>query len=310
MFLAMASPAHALDIQGHRGARGLLPENTLPAFARALEIGVTTLELDCGLTKDGVAVIAHDRALNPDLTRDASGRWLAGVGPAIRDLTYDELRQYDVGRIRPGTQYAARFARQQALDATRIPKLADLFALVREQGNERVRFNIETKLSPLAAAETAAPEVLARALIDAVRQAGMEKRATIQSFDWRTLQVVQKEAPAIPTAYLTTVHGSPYNVTPGSLSPWTAGFQVSDHGGSIPRTVKAAGGAIWSPAHSELTQKQVREAQALDLKVVPWTVNSEPDMKRLIEWGVDGIISDYPDLLKKVATASPRQSER
>jgi glycerophosphoryl diester phosphodiesterase len=304
----MTSSAHALDIQGHRGARGLAPENTLPAFARALEIGVTTLELDCGLTKDGVVVIAHDRALNPDFTRDAHGRWLEGAGPAIRELTYEELQRYDVGRIRPGTPYAQRFARQQALDGTRIPRLADLFALVRERGDARARFNIETKLSPHASGETAPPEVLAQALIEVVRKAGMEARVTIQSFDWRTLQVVQKEAPAIPTVYLTAVKSSPRNVAPGS--EWTAGFQVSDHGGSIPRTVKAAGGAVWSPAYGELTQDALREAQALGLKVVPWTVNREADMKRLIEWGVDGIISDFPDVLKKVANARGGKSER
>jgi len=304
----MTSSAHALDIQGHRGARGLLPENTLPAFTRALEIGVTTLELDCGLTKDGVVVIAHDRALNPDFTRDAHGRWLESAGPAIHDLTYSKLRRYDVGRIRPGTPYAQRFARQQARDGTRIPKLADLFALVRERGDASVRFNIETKLSPLAPGETAPPDVLAKALIEAVAQAGMETRVTIQSFDWRTLQVVQKEAPSIATAYLTAVKSSPRNVAPGS--PWTAEFHVADHGGSIPRTVKAAGGAVWSPAYGELTQDELREAQALGLKVVPWTVNSEADMKRLIEWGVDGIISDYPDVLKKVATARGGKSER
>jgi glycerophosphoryl diester phosphodiesterase len=308
LFLAMTSSAYALDVQGHRGARGLLPENTLPAFARALEIGVTTLELDCGLTKDGVVVIAHDRALNPDFTRDAGGRWIESAGPAIHDLTYSELRRYDVGRIRPGTPYAQRFARQQGLDGMHVPRLSDLFLLVRERGDERLRFNIETKLSPLAPGETAPPDVLAKALIEAVRQAGMETRVTIQSFDWRTLQVVQKEAPAIPTVYLTAVKSSPRNVAPGS--PWTAGFQVSDYGSSIPRTVKAAGGAAWSPAYGELTLDALREAQALGLKVVPWTVNSEADMKRLIEWGVDGIISDYPDVLKKVATARGGKSER
>ena len=199
----MALPALALDVQGHRGARGLLPENTLPAFARALDAGVTTLELDCGLTRDGVVVITHDPALNPDITRDASGRWLKRKGPAIWHLTHEELQRYDVGRHQAGFDYAQRFARQQPVDGTRIPRLADLFALVRAAGHHSVRFNIETKISPLAPDETATPEVLTRALLGAIRSAGMEARVAIQSFDWRTLQLVQNEAPAIPTVYLT-----------------------------------------------------------------------------------------------------------
>jgi len=298
----MSLSAHALDIQGHRGARGLLPENTLPAFARALELGVDTLELDCGVTKDGIVVIAHDPALNRDFARDAAGRWLEGATPAIHELTYAELARYDVGRLKPGTDYAKRFPRQQAVDATRIPALADLFDLVRAGANAKVRFNIETKLSPLEPRQTLQPEAFAQALLAAIRKAGMESRVTIQSFDWRTLAVVQKAAPSIPTVYLTAETTSPHNVPrDASASPWTAGHQLSAHSGSVPRMIKAAGGAIWSPYHNDLTRERLQEAHALGLKVVVWTVNSEADMRRLIDWGVDGIISDYPDLLVKVA---------
>ncbi len=99
--------AHPLfDLQGHRGARGLRPENTLAAFAHALSIGVTTLELDTAVTLDGVVVVSHDSELNPDITRDASGRWLAQPGPAIFALTFAELQRFDVGRTRPGSAYA------------------------------------------------------------------------------------------------------------------------------------------------------------------------------------------------------------
>jgi glycerophosphoryl diester phosphodiesterase len=297
--MLVTSSACALDLQGHRGARGLLPENTLPAFERALELGVTTLELDCGVTQDGIVVISHDRTLNPDIVRDAAGRWLDPPTPALRELTLEALQRYDVGRLRPGTAYAKRFSRQHALDGTHIPTLEALFDLVRTRGDTRIRFNIETKLSPVAAEETVAPEVFVRAVLGVIHKARVEKRVTIQSFDWRTLRLVQSEAPGIPTAYLSAERTSPHNVAPPSQ--WTAGFQVSDYGGSLPRTIKAAGGTIWSPYHADLTQEALREAQALGLKVIAWTVNSEPDMRRLLEWGVDGIISDYPDLLAEVA---------
>ncbi len=222
--LGWCASAAAFDLQGHRGARGLAPENTLPAFARALGVGVTTLELDVGLTRDGVLVISHDTALNPDLARGPDGRHLEARGPLIHRSTLAELQAYDVGRIKPGSRYAATFAQQQPMDGTRIPRLADLFDLVRRARNTEVRFDIETKLSPLAPDETAAPEVMARALIHAVREAGVASRTTIQSFDWRTLQVVQKEAPEIPTAYLSAQQSWLDNIgasKPGP-SPWTA----------------------------------------------------------------------------------------
>lgn len=298
----MTAPAYSLDLQGHRGARGLLPENTLPAFARALAIGVTTLELDIGLTRDGVVVVSHDRVLNPDITRGPDGRWLSRPGPAIHALTYDELQAYDVGRINPGSAYAARFARQQPVDGTRIPALAEVFALARKAGNDAVRFNIETKLSPLQPEQTASPEALAHALITLIKKENMSGRATIQSFDWRTLAIVQQQAPDIATVYLTAQQNFTDNILADkAASPWMPGLHVGRFGGSIPRLVKAAGGAVWSPSYTEISADSVNEAHSLGLKVVVWTVNNDADMRRMMGWRVDGIISDYPDLLRKVA---------
>lgn len=296
-----AAASQALDIQGHRGARGLAPENTLPAFASALALGVSTLELDCAITRDDVVVVSHDPALNPDITRGPGGKWLQLTGPAIRSLTYRELQGYDVGRINSASTYAQRWPEQRPVDGTSIPRLADLFALVRKSGNATVRFNIETKISPLAPEETTGPEDFARKLVAAIREGGMSGRAAIQSFDWRTLAVVQREAPEIPTVYLTSVSGFMDNIQATGDSPWTAGHRARDHGGSIPRMIKAAGGAVWSPYQGDLTRETIREAQTLGLKVVAWTMNEPTGMRRLIEWGVDGIISDRPDLLRKVA---------
>ena len=297
-----AAASQALDLQGHRGARGLAPENTLPAFGRALGIGVTTLELDCAVTKDGVVVVSHDSTLNPDITRGPDGMWLEGEGPPIRNFTYDELARYDVGRIRPGSAYEKRFSQQLPVDGARMPRLADVFALVRKSGNDTVRFNIETKISPLHPERTATPETFARAFIAVIRKEKMEKRVTIQSFDWRTLAVVQQEAPEISTVYLTAQQSFMDNIQAGQReSAWTAGLRIHDFDGSIPRMVKAAGGAVWSPYSGETTREQVKEAQALGLKVVVWTLNEPAEMRRMIEWGVDGVISDYPDRLRKVA---------
>lgn len=275
--VAPALSAQAFDLQGHRGARGLAPENTLPGFAAALAVGVSTLELDAGVTRDGVVVIHHDRRLNPDVARGPDGRWIEAPGPLLRELSYSALRRYDVGRLRPGSAYAAQFPEQRGLDGVRIPRLSDLFALVRKAGNHTVRFNIETKLSPAAPAETLPPRAFARALIAEVRAAGMAARTTVQSFDWRTLRVVEQEAPEIATAYLTGRRRD---------------------GGSQPLSVHKAGGRIWSPSYHELDSAALVEARRLGLKVVPWTVNDPGFIARFLDLGVDGLITDYPDRVR------------
>lgn len=266
--LLIPTMALALDVQGHRGTRGHLPENTLAAFKRALELGVTTLELDTGITRDGVVVVHHDRRLNPDVARGPDGQWVKAPAPTLYSLSFAELQRYDVGRIRPGSEYAQRFPHQQPIDGTRIPKLAELFALA---GPTKVRFNIETKLLPSHPEETVGPERFARALIGEIRKAGLERRTTIQSFDYRTLKIVEREAPEIETVYLTE----------------------AEH--SIPAKVHAAGAKIWSPDFRALGKDTVEEAHRLGMRVVVWTVNEPADIRRMIEWRLDGIISDYPD---------------
>ncbi len=300
--LALAAwPALAFDLQGHRGARGLLPENTLPSFQRALELRVTTLELDVAVTSDGVLVISHDPTLNPNITRDAADRFLEQRGPAIHSMTWAQLQAYDVGRLKPGTEYARQFSDQKPVDGTRIPRLSDLFDLVKRSGDDKVRFAIETKLTPGNPQETPAPEPFARAVVDEIRKAGMAARSQILSFDWRTLQVVQKIAPEIATVYLTAQQRWLDNVGAGRPegSPWTAGFQFRDYG-SIPKMIKAAGGSHWSVHFVDLDPQKVKEAQSLGLKVLVWTVNDTAVMARMIDLGVDGLITDRPDLARRL----------
>lgn len=290
--------AMAFDLQGHRGARGLAPENTIAGFATTLGLGVTTLELDTGITRDGVVVVAHDPTLNPMITRGPDGDFLRERGPRILDLSFDELQRYDVGRIQPGTRYAVIYPGQQPVDGARIPKLADVFALVQKAGNRTVRLSIETKIDPRAPENTAPPEEFARRVVAEIRAAGMAGRSTVQSFDWRTLQVVQREAPEIGTVYLTARQRWLDNLA-GDPSPWTAGLQLAAHGGSVPRMVHAAGGRIWSSYFGDLDAAQVQEAKALGLTVLAWTVNAPTDIARIMDLGVHGIISDRPDLVRE-----------
>ncbi len=304
--LALGEPAFdekapAFDIEAHRGGRALLPENTLASFANALSMGVDTLELDTGVTRDGVVVVSHERGLNPDLARGPDGQYVAPPGIPFVKLSLDEVKQYDVGRIRPGSAYAAQFPDQRAVPGTKIPTLKEVFDLVRRSGDDRVRFNIETKIDPDHPDESPGPDRFVALLLDLVRAEKFAGRVMVQSFDWRTLQLVQKLAPEIPTVYLTVQSGKSPTVAPDRATAWTAGFDPAEHGHSIPRTISDAGGAIWSPYFGDVTEALIAESHALGLKVVVWTVNREADMARLIDLGVDGIISDHPDLLRQVS---------
>jgi glycerophosphoryl diester phosphodiesterase len=302
--LATMSAAHAFDLQGHRGARGLAPENTLAGFAKALEIGVTTLETDLAVTRDGAIVLVHDRLLNPDILRGPDGRWLASPGPAVFSLTLAELRRFDVGRIRPETKYARQLEGQAPVDGARIPTLGELFELAKASGKSP-RFNIETKLSPVKPGEAPDPETFARLVIEAVRAAEMTSRTTIQSFDWRTLTLARRLAPEIETVCLTyaATLRDKADAEGRRPSPWLAGLDPANYGGSIPKLARAAGCGTWSPRFTEISAASVAEAHALGLKVVPWTVNAEADMARVIDLGMDGLITDYPDRARTVMAA-------
>jgi len=289
----VAGCALAFDLQGHRGARGHRPENTLPAFEHALRTGVTTLELDLALTADGVVVVSHDPVLHADLARGPDGQWL-GSPVVIHRTSWQQLQQYDVGRLRPGSDYARAFAQQQPVDGTRIPTLAAVFELAQRLGASHVQFNVETKMDLRTPQNTPAPEAFVRAVLEVVRRAGVEGRVTVQSFDWRTLQQVQRLAPRLRTAYLTVQSERGSNLDDAQA---TAGFRLAEHG-SVPRLVKAAGGRVWSPNFAALTGPLVREAQSLGLQVIPWTVNEPADIARVLDLGVDGIISDYPDRVR------------
>lgn len=298
---ALPLAAAAVDLQGHRGARGLLPENTLPGFARAIELGVTTLETDVAVTKDGVVVISHDPDLNPALVRGPSGLYLFSRGPMIRTLTLAELKTYDIGRVNSSSNYGRNWPEQQPRDGERFPTLDDLFALVKAR-NADVRFNIEIKITPTSGDTTPDPATFARLTIDRIRAADAVPRTTLQSFDWRPLVESRKLEPALATSCLTaeTPNFDTTKVDASGRSPWMAGLVAAEHGNSVPRLVKAAGCDYWSANHEALSAARVKEAQALGLKVLAWTVNQPADIAKVLDFGVDGVITDYPDRARKV----------
>ncbi len=296
LLASIGANAAAFDLQGHRGARGLAPENTMAGFATALRTGVTTLELDVGMSRDGVLVVAHDTRLNPAITRAADGRWLVAPTPTLWSLNRAELQRFDVGRIDPGSRYAAGLGEQKAVDGERLPTLDALFTQVKAWGANAVRFNIETKIDPTQPQLTATPEAFVEALLALVERHGMRQRVSVQSFDWRTLKLVQARTNDIPTVALTAQQRWLDNVADAR---WTAGLQLADFGGSVPRLVKASGAQVWSPYFGDLNEALLAEAHALGLRVLPWTVNDSAQIERLLQWPLDGIISDYPDRVRQ-----------
>ncbi|RKX81384.1 MAG: glycerophosphodiester phosphodiesterase [Spirochaetes bacterium] len=299
----LSSVPLSLDVQAHRGGRGRYPENTLSAFAWSQELGVDTWEMDVALTSDGIPVLSHDPFLKGSLVRDENGDFLEN-DIRIADLTLDELKHFQVGEIQPGTRYKERFPDQHSSSES-IPSLDEVFQLAEESGGT-VRFNIEIKTYPSHPEWTAGWETVTDTVISVIKEHEMENRTTVQSFDWRTLTRIKELYPEMKISCLTVKnfkHGDAfYNLQIGQIgpSPWLAGFDADDYG-SVAELVSAFGADVYSPYYKELSSSEIKVAQSLGLEIVTWTVNEKNKMKLLIDAGVNGIISDYPDILIEVS---------
>ena len=296
-----------VTVIGHRGAAGLAPENTLAAFTRACEIGVDAVEFDVLLTADGETIVYHDFSLNPEITRTQEGEWLEDrIPPVVMGLTLAELKTYDVGRLKPHTRYARRYPEQKAVDGQRIPTLREVILLVTQQCPKPIELWVEIKTTPEKPELTPAPEMVSERVVKILREANISDRARILSFDWRNLVHVQKIAPDIPTVYLSLEGVRLNNIKPGrpGPSPWMAGLDIDDFAGSIPHAVQAAGGRYWAPYYKHVTHDHIQTAHQLGIQVFVWTPDLRAAMERLIEIGVDGIITNRPDILNSIKDPS------
>lgn len=265
-----ARPPSKIQVQAHRGGRALRPENTLPAFQHALELGVDVLELDLGVSRDGVLVVSHDPLVNPALCRDAGG---ATVPPnlALFSLPYAQIRSYDCGSVRNPD-----FPKQVVVPSAYMPTLEEVLDLGLRPGFSHLGFNIETKIKPETPHLAPAPEEFARLVVRAVRQRGLEKRAVLQSFDYRTLRAARQLAPEIVTSALVNAN------------------KFASAGADFVALARQAQAQIISPEKKLVTAIRVRAAHAAGLRVIPWTANEHSDWERLVAAGVDGIITDDP----------------
>jgi glycerophosphoryl diester phosphodiesterase len=261
MMSILTSAAWAqIQVHGHRGARAMRPENTLPAFEYAIAQGVDALELDMAVTRDNAIVVSHDPVLEPPVCTGPKER------AVIHELTLSEVKQWDCG-----AKQNPNFAKQQPVPGTRMPTLDEVFDLAPKG---KFLFNIETKSFPQRPELTPPPEEFVRLVLEVVRKHHLEKRVILQSFDFRTLHAMKKQAPEIALAAL--YEGPPKDFV---------------------AIGKESGAGIISPMISLVTPEQVKAAHAAGLKVLPWTANRTEDWSRLTAAGVDGIITDDPAAL-------------
>jgi glycerophosphoryl diester phosphodiesterase len=292
----VASPASAqpsdFDLQAHRGGRGETTEESLRAFTKAIELGVSTLELDIAVTKDGQPLVWHDPTIEAEKCVD-TGPAFAGdplypyVGKLVHELTLVQLRTLDCGRR------LAEFPRAEVVRDNKIATLPEVFALA-DSYRAGVRFNIETKVEADRPNRSAAPQEFVDVILAAVRSAGKVSSVEIESFDWRTLPMVRQAEPSIPLVALYD------DETWAPDSPWLAGINAIGVGDPV-LGARMVGADIVSPDYQLVTGgPYVEHAHALGLKVIPWTVNDADAMRAQIGYGVDGLITDYPTLLRSV----------
>jgi glycerophosphoryl diester phosphodiesterase len=268
------------DYQGHRGCRGLMPENTIPAMLKAMELGVNTLEMDIVITKDKKVILSHEPFFNHEITTKPNGEYVSEVEELslnMYQIDYDSIIKYDIG-LKPHP----RFLQQEKIKATK-PLLADIFNAIKNKMASSNRqypyFNIETKCLP-ATDNLFHPEPaeIVELLMDVIKKAKMEKQVIIQSFDFRTLQYIHQHYPKIKTAML---------------------IEDTDKL-SFEEQIKKIGFTpnIYSPHYSLTNENLVKKCHQNKMKIIPWTVNDVATIEKLKTLGVDGLISDYPNLYK------------
>jgi glycerophosphoryl diester phosphodiesterase len=303
----MVSPL--FDVQGHRGARGLKPENTLPSFEAALDAGVTSVETDVYLSRNGIPVLSHDPVISEHLCHLVPGSDSPPPAPGLllSSLTLAELRGYRADRNPDPSRFpdqdtsvtplARLFAEQNGIDPYTLPRVAELYAFVtaysgdlgkragktekQQAGARRLRIDLEIKRTPFHPEYVAddfdgdKPGVLEHRLVDLIRAADLLKRVSVRSFDHRSVRALGSIEPLLETAILVSGMAP---VDPVELT-------------------EAAGARTYCPDYHFLDARQVSRLHAAGIKVLPWTVNEPADWQRLIDWGVDGITTDFPDRL-------------
>ena len=281
-------------IIGHRGARGLYPENSLLGFMNVLKSGIEIIELDIVFSKDGIPIITHDQDISPFFCRDSKGEFIKDK-IKISALNAEELYTYDIGRFYPETEYGKYFPEQIQLDGVFLSSLQELLNLVQLPEYQHANLLIEIKSDPdiLDKDRKKIISVLAKQIKDA----NLINRVIFHSFDWVLLSQCKHHAPGILTSYLTkTIHHDDIDI---QVSVWNSSIEEVQNPSVIPEKIYEAGGSIWCPHFKEITKDSLLAAEKYNLLVFAWTVNEPADIDIMIDLGVDAIVTDYPPRVKK-----------
>ena len=266
-----------IDIQGHRGARGLYPENSLPAFEEAIDMGVTTLELDIAITKDNHVVVSHEPFMSRTICLKPNGEAILeseDMAFNIYQMTHEAIKQFDCG-----TKWHPAFPKQEKIEVYK-PLLREVFALAKSK-RSNVHFNIEIKSKPeYYGVYTPQPIQYVSLVLNEIERSGFFESVSIQSFDINILEEIKKQSPKMPVALLID-NDEDIHIKINSIS-----FKPE----------------IISPYYKLLDKTMVSNFRSKGFKVIPWTVNSKTDMQKMIDFRVDGIITDYPDALIRMVS--------
>lgn len=304
------------DLQAHRGGLGMTTESTLAGFAKAIEMGVSTLELDTQVTKDSKVVVTHDRKVSATKCKDTApvtplDPAYPYVGDYIKDLTLAQIETMNCGY-----QQLPGFPQQEQVDGVHLVELREVFDLVKRYKARQLTLNIETKVEAGAPQETAPRALFVRRVAEEVAASGLSDQVTIQSFDWGSLMAMHQLAPELPLVALTNYDF--LQVGKDGASPWLGGIDADDFGGDFVAAADSIDGVTaLSPVqgfpqngtvgdgtfHPYPDEAMVESAHARGLKVIPWTIDDPDTMAHFIDVGVDGIITDYPNRLRDVMAA-------
>jgi glycerophosphoryl diester phosphodiesterase len=305
--------ANSIDIYAHRGYRAIAPENTLIAYQDALKIGVDVIDADVQLSKDHVLVVTHDLTLNKAITKDSKGQWIRDSKP-IKTMTLKEIQSYDVGSVKKNSSIAAMYPHRLNIPHVHIPTLKAVLLYLKSIPNSQARLQIELKTDPTQAAISSTPMAIAKALNQCLVETEMVKRVEVQAFEWQALIDLHRLNPAIKTAYLTAHTTEAMNAQQAKLNhydpKWTAPLKPQDFDFNYPRMIAQLHGTFWEPYEGDLSKATLDQAHTLGLKVVSWgwTEYEKTDfnyniINQLMHWGIDGIITDRPDILRGLEAA-------
>ena len=286
---AFRGSARIIRIVGHRGARGLFPENSMVGFENILKIGVTLIELDVVFSKDKTPIITHNHTINPSTSRDVDGEFV-NKNIKISSLTVEQIKNYEIGRLDLDSDYGKRFPEQAQLDGIYMPTLQELFEKMQQPEFEQMRLMVEIKSEPNYSSQDR--ENIASLVTKQIRDANLLNKVLLHSFDWLLLSECKKKDPEITTSFLTKKGYQNETENYHSLQMYMQ--DAAGHSNAVPEKISALGGSVWCPYFKDITHDRLLSARENNLIVVVWTLNELDDIEAMIELGVDAIVTDYP----------------